>query len=582
MMRGSNFVFQMIVTAALPMVLCAQAVIASPDSPANKPNVEWTRVQDLRPDQPSPNAPIHDKFAIVVGISDYSDSRLNDGTHTMERAAKEFYDYLVDPRAGRFAPDHVRMLVNGSATHRALKATMGEQWLGKMAQKDDLVVVFISTGSFPTTDGSVYLCAYDCALDNIAGTCLSVRDLMGSVRKNTRSDRILLVLQSCYGGSAELANGAKSLANASTVDLSKLEVGAGGIILTSSGTDERTWGDTFSHNLVESLKQKDGMVALSDAFAAARDATIHDTTLKNPAMRQTPTMKSAWKGHDLVLGMPAAAHDSSVPQNVTSYLSAESHYLSATRAMAAGKLDDAISEYKSALTEDPQYADAVADLSGAYYFKGDLPAAAEGYRKAIGITPDDSLFHLNYARVLDKQGVKDESQRELVAAHALNPRDSSILAALARNELAAGHVGKAIDFLSEACANSPNSADLEARLSLALSQDNRPSEALDHALRAAQIDPRALMPQIALGSAHLSLGDGTQAVSASKQAVESAPGNLDAHLLLARSYLCAGDNARAKAEFEQFLKICPSCDARLGTVRKQLENISSSSPPPAR
>src|SRR6516162_2290791 len=129
----------------------------------------------------------------------------------MDAAAHDFYTYAVDPNAGRFQKDHVRLLVNSEATEQTIMSALGKPWLGSLAGPDDLAVVFVSTLGFPTTDGSSYLCSYDCALDNVYGTCISIQNLMGTLRKNVGTDRILLVLQACYSGAAELNAGAKAL-----------------------------------------------------------------------------------------------------------------------------------------------------------------------------------------------------------------------------------------------------------------------------------------------------------------------------------------------------------------------------------
>ena len=56
--------------------------------------------------------PVTDKWALVVGISKFSDPSLN--LRYPAKDAQDFYNYLVTK--GNFARDHVRLLLNEKAT----------------------------------------------------------------------------------------------------------------------------------------------------------------------------------------------------------------------------------------------------------------------------------------------------------------------------------------------------------------------------------------------------------------------------------------------------------------------------------
>ncbi len=269
------------------------AFAQNPAAPSAKAKVEFTKIQDLNPNAVSKNRPIRQKWAVVIGISKYRDKRLSNEIRN-DKAARDFYTYLTDEKSGRFAPDHVKLLTNELATQHNIQTAFGPHWLGTVAGKDDLVVVFIATNGFPTTDGGTYLSSYDCALDNVYGTCLSMKDLMQSLKSSVASDRVVLVLQSCYSGSADLTSGAKSFPSTKknlNFDISQLMLGNGYVILSSSKPDQLTWGDVFSQNLINALKQQDGLIPLQSAFQKAKEQTEYETTYKMyPAKTQTPTM----------------------------------------------------------------------------------------------------------------------------------------------------------------------------------------------------------------------------------------------------------------------------------------------------
>jgi len=525
--------------------------------------VQWTLMEDLKPDSRAANRPIKQKWAVVVGTSKFKEGRLNEGL-PMDKAAVNFYDYAIDPTVGKFRKDHVKLLVNDNSTRQNIMAALGKPWLGSLAGPDDLVVVFISTLGFPTTDGQSYLCAYDCALDNIYGTCISIEKLMDVLKQNVKTDRILLVLQACYSGNAELNSGAKSLFKTYNIDVDRVNLGKGYIILSSSLPDQMTWGDAFSNNLVQSLKEENGLVPLKKAFAEAKTKTEEQTlTTSGGKKKQTPVMKADWSGNDLVLGMPPVESVSNIPERVINYLSAEAHYLKANKFVQAGKLDDAKSEYQLAIATDPQYADAYSDYGALLCLQNNWQEAEKQYKEAISLRPDDALFHANYARVLSKLKDDDKSMEELEHAYRLNPKDRIVLCALANKYLQRQNISRAKDLLEEAITLYPRAAMLHVRLSYVLGQDRNFDEAIKEANEAIKLDPSSLSARLNLGANLLLKGDIQSALIAYRQAGKLDPKNPDIHYYLSKALEHSGDLNGARVELEQFLKICSPNDPRL-------------------
>jgi tetratricopeptide (TPR) repeat protein len=534
------------------------------------PGVEFTKVQDLNPLAPADNRLVKQKWALVVGAARFKESRLTPlESEGMDRSAREFYDYLIDPQGGRFSTGHVKLLLNSSASRQNIMNALGAGFLGPAVGPDDLVVIYIATSAFPTTDGSTYLCAYDCALDNVYATCISMQNLMECLKKNVHCDRIVLVLQAAYSGAAELNSGAKALFAGYNIDLSKVVLGKGYVILSSSRPNEMTWGSSFSKNLIASLKLENGMIGLQKAFALAQQATEKETLLKNPDKKQTPMLKADWSGNELIIGTPPVEKVSDLPAGVLNFQSAEAQYLKATQALTTGKIDEALSAYKSAVEINPKYADALADYAAALTMKGDWQAAADLYARAVAAQSDDALFHLNYARVLARLGRESECQDELDRAYSLNPRDITVLKALS-SRVVIYDPARAVDILKQALVLYPASADLHERLSYTLARAGESLPALDEARQAVKLDPASASGQINLGSALMYTGAYTEAATAYGQAVALSPDNLDAHYWLSRSLEKAGDATAARSALQEFLKRAPGSDPRAAAARKQL------------
>jgi tetratricopeptide (TPR) repeat protein len=565
------------VSVCAALLSTSAANCADQMAPSKIPGVEFTKLQDLNPNAKATNKPIKQKWAVVIGASKFKEKRL-DGAGSevaMDKAAQQFYDYLIDPHGGRFQPDHVKLLLNASATRQNIVSSLTAPWLGSLAGPEDLALVFIATNGFPTTDGSTYLAAYDCAIDNVYSTCVSMQTLMDTLKKDVKSERIMLVLQSCYSGAAELTAGAKTIFSGYNIDIDKVALGKGFVILSSSRPDQMTWSDAFSRNLVKALRQQDGLIPLKDAFEIAKKQTEIDTSIIGPTKKQTPVMKSDWTGNDLVLGTPPVEKVSEIPDNVKNFLSAESYYLNGTNKLTSGDMEGAAKEYQAAISVDPKYADALADFGALKSIQGDWQSAGDLYKRAIVARPNDSLFHANYARVLEKLGKPEVSRKELEQSYSLNPKDRIVLQALSSKCLQEGDSVRAIKLLQDAVHLFPTSESMHERLSYAFVQSGDINSALAQAKEAVNIAPKSASAKLNLGSSLLLSGDKKAAIDAYKQALAIAPTNPDAHFLLSNTLESAGDKQSALGELNKFLELCQPNDPRVAKARAHAQELGS-------
>ena len=580
-MSKAGLAFNTALLIGCQFVSSNQVFAAGTDAKSNQAGVTFTKVQDLSTTKSADNRPVKNKWAVVIGIEKFVEKPLNNGLK-MDKAAQDFYDYLVDPKAGRFERDHVRFLTDQAATRQGILNALGDKWLGQMAGPDDLVVVFIGTHGFPAADGNTYLCAQNTALDNVYTTGISMNDLMQNMKAQVKSDRIVIVLQACYSGAAQLASGAKALFHFYNIDLSKFVLGKGYVILSSSQPNQVTWGDIFSQNLIKGLRENDGLVSLNDAFKYAQQQTTHDTTHDCPGCKeQTPVMKSDWTGNELVLGAPPAEHTEGIPASVATYLTAESAYAKANSSMSQGDIDGAISSYKDAIQSDPRYADAYNDYATALALKGKWDEASTQYKKAVDLKPDDELFHANYARALSKLGRRADAESELQLSYKLNPKDKNVLSALADVYIKQGNLSRASLCLKEALQLYPASTNLHNRLSYVLAQESQqPGDdwvldlALNHANEAVKDDAKSVQALMNLGSVQVLKGESPLAVETYKAASRLAPENADVYYLLSAAHEKNGNKPEAKQALQKFLELCSGQDARVPSARVKLSALS--------
>src|SRR5579883_2180628 len=138
-------------------------------------------------EKPDVNRPVRDKWALVIGISEFANKKLN--LQYPAKDARDFATYLTN-EAG-FAPDHVKLLTNQDATEKRILSELGNKWLPHVANPDDLVVLFISThGSGAELDvgGQNYLLAYDTDVDDLYSTAIPMQKLASDIKERIHCD----------------------------------------------------------------------------------------------------------------------------------------------------------------------------------------------------------------------------------------------------------------------------------------------------------------------------------------------------------------------------------------------------------
>jgi outer membrane protein assembly factor BamE (lipoprotein component of BamABCDE complex) len=253
-------------------------------------------------DTPAINRPIRDKWALVVGVSEFANPALN--LKYSAKDAKDFADYLV--KEADFAPDHVKVLLNKDATERRILSELGDRWLPRVANPDDLVVIFVSThGSGAELDvgGQNYLIAYDTDVQDLYTTGVPMQRLAKDIKDRVHCDRVVIFLDACHSG------GVKSESKGLTrtgVDASELAIGSGRMVIASSAEDQVSWeskngtNGVFTAALLQSLRKKGKETTVGEMFTELKDR-VQDQVLRERGRLQTPVLESKWKGNDLCI-----------------------------------------------------------------------------------------------------------------------------------------------------------------------------------------------------------------------------------------------------------------------------------------
>lgn len=250
--------------------------------------------------------PIKRKYALVVGISKFADDKIN--LKYADKDAQDFYNYLVNE--GHFKKENVKLLLNQDATREAILSNLGDQWLPRVANSDDLVVVFISTHGSPSemdAKGVNYIVAHNTDRDSLYATGIPIQDLTRMVKGRIHADRVVVLLDACHSGAAE--DGGKGLLREKNLDAQAVAIDSGQAVICSSRPDELSWeskqynNGVFTHHLIAGLRLKGVSTPLQDAFDYTRDH-VENEVKSDRKTNQTPLMKSTWSRANVPLAVP--------------------------------------------------------------------------------------------------------------------------------------------------------------------------------------------------------------------------------------------------------------------------------------
>ncbi len=269
-----------------------------------------------------PSAPVEDKWALVIGVSQFKDPAIS-----LKYAAKDATDFAQFlTNSANFKSDHVKLLTDADANRGNIVDAVGEGFLGK-AKKNDLVVIYVSSHGGADSKSSIplnFLLPYDANARNLLANGIPMEWFSQIIEEGIESDRVVVFLDVCHSGAATAAEPAHSTATDSsadsssdpgnkglsrsrsqaTFDVMSVTPRQGQIFICSSLANQLSWeskkypNSVFTRQLIESLTCKGAQTSLAQAFDAMR-TRVEEEVLDDRMQEQTPVMKRTWNGDDL-------------------------------------------------------------------------------------------------------------------------------------------------------------------------------------------------------------------------------------------------------------------------------------------
>ncbi len=146
------------------------------------------------------SAPRAQHWAVVVGVSEYADSRIPSLRYATADA-KAVYDWLVAPDGGRYAPARVRLLVDREATATNIRDALFN-WLRQAIAEDVVLIYFAGHGSpdSPDSANNLFLLLYDTRYDNVAATGFPMWDIETALKRFIPARRVVVIADACHSG----------------------------------------------------------------------------------------------------------------------------------------------------------------------------------------------------------------------------------------------------------------------------------------------------------------------------------------------------------------------------------------------
>ena len=166
------------------------------------------------------------------------------------------------------------------------------------------------------------------------------------------------------------------------------------------------------------------------------------------------------------------------------------HYLRARLFHMLNKDNSALLEYQLALRADPDFSRAASCIAFIYASQGNYLAAADSFRNALRITPEDAELYFNLGYSCDKNGERIEAIEAFKAAVKYNPKFDRAWYGMGMCHAALGDHKAAATALHEAAALQPMNSHAWYALGMAHHHLNEPERVKEIILHLHRFDPK--------------------------------------------------------------------------------------------
>ena len=223
---------------------------------------------------------------------------------------------------------------------------------------------------------------------------------------------------------------------------------------------------------------------------------------------------------------------------------ASNRFTTAKQLRAEGNFAAAGYEFNQALGDKNYIKESFEQTGDIMKLLGNDPKAAEYYRKAVAVAPNDIPLRLSYAKMLDKLGSEDAAVEEYNFILSKTNDNKDVLYSLER-------------IYKRKLEESPNDAAVTANLGAIMQKAGNFDEALRYYSKAEYLDPSNISTRINTGTLYQQKGDYKTAITAYDSVLILYPDNIQANLYKAQSMAALGDQKGAAAIYKKVMSLEP-------------------------
>ena len=215
-----------------------------------------------------------------------------------------------------------------------------------------------------------------------------------------------------------------------------------------------------------------------------------------------------------------------------------------------GQTDDAISDLRTALNDQPRSPELLASLAIAYERSGSIELADKAFLDAMRASGFAPNYGLNYVAFLQRRSLSDRAETILADLAARNPNSAPVLSALAqvklqRQDWAGAHA------LADTIRRLGNQGDIADRINgAALFGEKKFDQSLAALQSSYDANPTAVQPMAALVRVYLQAKQIDKAEAFLRDALKANPSNAEALVLMGSVQLAKNNPGEALNNFQ--------------------------------
>ena len=212
---------------------------------------------------------------------------------------------------------------------------------------------------------------------------------------------------------------------------------------------------------------------------------------------------------------------------------------------AEGNFSAAAYEFNQALSDTSLIKESFQQTGDIMKLLGNNPKAAEYYKKAVSVAPNDIDLRLSYAKILDKLEQEDLAVQEYNYILSKIDDNKEVLYSLER-------------IYKRKLEDSPNDAAITANLGAIMQKLGNFDEALRYYAKAEYLNPSDTNTRINVGTLYQQKGDYKTAITAYDSVLILNPDNVQANVYKAQSLAKLGNNKEAQELYKKVLAKDPN------------------------